>query len=114
METYFILLVALLLLWLAVIQGRKRRNAAIVNHRKKHKNKEIKAVKELAEKFIGKECLVYTIASNSESVNGVIKEVTDSGLLIEQEGAFQAVNLEYVTRIREWPRKANGKKKTVF
>lgn len=57
---------------------------------------------------------MYTVASESSSVSGVIKEVTENGLLIEKDGNVQAVNLEYVTRIREWPRNAKGKKKTVF
>ncbi len=70
-------------------------------------------MKKLAQEFIGKECMVYTVASDSSSVNGMIKEITDSGLLIEKDGNLQAVNLEYVTRIREWPRKKNGKKKEI-
>ena len=36
-----------------------------------------------------------------------------TGLLIKKDGYLQAVNLEYVTRIREWPRKKNGKKKEI-
>ncbi len=71
-------------------------------------------MKELAEKFIGKDCLVYTIASNTESIKGVIKEVTDSGILIEYNKELQAVNLEYITRIAEWPRNSKGKKKSVM
>ncbi len=70
-------------------------------------------MKELAQKFIGKECLVYTVASDSSAVKGTVKEVTDNGLLIECDGNLQAVNLELVTRIREWPRKKNGKKKEI-
>ncbi len=115
METYLILLVAICLLVLAVSQQRKRRNAAIVDHRLNNKGKEIKRMKELAERFIGKKCLVYTIASDSSSVNGVIKEVTGDGILIEGgDGYMQAVNLEYVTRIREWPKNSKGKDKVVF
>lgn len=71
-------------------------------------------MKELAQKFIGKDCLVYTNAIDCTSIKGVIKEVTENGLLIECDGNLQAVNLEYVTRIREWPKNAKGKKKTVF
>ena len=72
-------------------------------------------MKELAQKFIGKECLIYTIASDSSSAaKGTIKEITDNGLLIECDGNLQAINLEFVTRIREWPRKKNGKKKEVI
>ena len=70
-------------------------------------------MKELAKQFIGKECMIYTVASDSTSVNGTIKEITDNGLLIENDGYLQAVNLDFVSRIREWPRKKNGKKKSV-
>lgn len=71
-------------------------------------------MKELAQKFIGKDCLVYTVSSDGSAVKGTVKEVTDNGLLIECDGNLQAVNLELVTRIREWPRKKNGKKKEII
>ena len=71
-------------------------------------------MKELAQKFVGKECLIYTIASDSNAVKGTIEEVTDNGLLIRCGEELQAVNLEFVTRIREWPRKKNGKKKEII
>ena len=69
---------------------------------------------ELAKRFIGQECIIYTITSNDGSVQGVIKEVTDSGMLIEKKtGELEIINLEFVTRIREYPRKKNGKKQSV-
>lgn len=72
-------------------------------------------MKELAEKFIGKNCMVYTIASNTDCIQGNITQVTDNGLLIEHKGNLQAVNLEYVTRIKEYPTNSKGKnKKIVF
>ena len=114
MDSYFIILLALLLL--VIIPGiQRRRRLAAVRHilNRKKQNKENIAMKELAQKFIGKECLVYTVASDSNSVNGTIKEITDTGLLIENDGYLQVVNLEYVTRIREWPRKKNGRKKEI-
>ena len=114
MDSYFIILLALFLL--VIIPGiKRRRRLAAVRHilNRKKQNKENIAMKELAQKFIGKECLVYTVASDSTSVNGTIKEITDTGLLIENDGYLQVVNLEYVTRIREWPRKKNGRKKEI-
>ena len=69
---------------------------------------------ELAKRFIGQECIIYTITSNDGSVQGVIKEVSDSGMIIEKKtGELEIVNLEFVTRIREYPRKKNGKKQSV-
>ena len=115
MNSYFLILLALILL-VIIPQIKRRRRMAAVRHvlNRKKRNKEKIAMKELAQKFIGKECMVYTIASDNSAVNGTIKEITDNGLLIESNGNLQAVNLEYVTRIREWPRKKNGKKKEII
>lgn len=69
----------------------------------------------LAKQFIGKECVIYTITSNDGSVQGIIREVSGGGMLLEDpRGQRQAVNLEYVTRIREYPRNKKGQKKSVI
>ena len=65
----------------------------------------------LAKQFIGRECVIYTITSNDGSIVGTIREVSGGGLLLEDaRGQLQAVNLEYVTRIREYPRNRKGGK----
>lgn len=72
-------------------------------------------MKELAKQFIGEACIIYTIASNDGSVQGVIKDIDDGGMIIERaSGEREIVNLDFVTRIREYPRKKNGKKKEVI
>lgn len=114
MDSYYLIFLALL--FFVILPGiKQRRRMAAVRHilNRKKQNKENIVMKKLAQEFIGKECMVYTVASDSNSVNGMIKEITDSRLLIEKDGNLQAVNLEYVTRIREWPRKKNGKKKEI-
>lgn len=65
---------------------------------------------ELAKSFIGKECMIYTITSQ---LSGVIKEVSGSAILLESGNTLEAVNLDFVVRIREHPRKKNGKKKAI-
>ena len=71
-------------------------------------------MKELARQFIGEDCIIYTITSNDGSLQGVIKEIDDGGMVIERNsGERKIVNLDFVTRIREYPRKKNGKKKGV-
>lgn len=67
---------------------------------------------ELAKKFIGKECIIYTFNTQLEGV--VIKEVSDGAVLVEKKGNLEAVNLDFVTRIREYPRNKDGKKKSVI
>ncbi len=114
MNYYLLSFIAMLLIVSAIIQTRKRIISTAINHRRNDKKEGILKMKELAQKFVGKDCLVYTVVSDVNCVKGTIIEVTDSGLLIESEGKFQAVNLEYVTRICEWPKKKNGKKKSVL
>ena len=67
-------------------------------------------MKELAKKFIDKDCIISSLNSQFE---GVIKEVTDGAILVEKSGKIEAINLDFVIRIREYPRNKNGKKKAV-
>ena len=114
-NTYLILLAVFLLVIVPWIAARRRRLAAvrhILNQKKQ--NKENREMKELAKRFIGEECIIYTITSNDGSVQGVIKEIDDGGMVIEKKtGELEIVNLDFVTRIREYPRKKNGRKKGV-
>ncbi len=72
-------------------------------------------MKEIAKQFIGEECIIYTITSNGGSIQGIIKEIDDGGMIIENtSGEREIINLDFVTRIREYPRKKNGKKKSVI
>lgn len=67
---------------------------------------------ELAKRFIGKECLIYSFDSNHQ-FTGTIMEVSDNAILIENGGCIEAVNLDFVIRIREYPKNKKGKKKSV-
>ena len=69
-------------------------------------------MKELAKKFINKECLIYAFDS-SHQFEGVIKEVTDGAILVEKAATTEAINLDFVIRIREFPKNKKGKKKSV-
>ena len=104
-----------LLIILPMLERRRRRNA-IIKHvlYNKKRNKENNKMKELAKQFIGKECIVYTVTGSDGIVKGTTKDVADDGIIIERGDGIEAVNLEYVTCMREWPRNANGKKKAIF
>ena len=110
----YLVIIAVLIIFFCI--RRRRRTAAvawqILNQRKQ--NKENVVMKELAKQFIGEECIIYTIASNDGSIQGVIKEIEDGGMVIERSyGGREIVNLDFVTRIRQYPRKKNGKKKDI-
>ncbi len=112
---YFIAIFALFVLVIIPLTIRQRKIAAarLVLNRTKH-NKENLNMKELAKQFIGKDCIVYTITSYDASIQGTIKEIDDGGMIIEKNsGEKEIINLDFVTRIREYPRKKNGKKKSI-
>ena len=115
MDSLYLILLALFLLVIIPWIMRQRRLAAvrhILNQKKQ--NKENSEMKELAKRFIGEECIIYTITSNEGSIQGVIKEIDDGGMVIERNsGEREIVNLDFVTRIRQYPRKKNGKKKDI-
>ena len=69
-------------------------------------------MKELAKRFLDKECLISSFDSNHQ-FEGVIKEVSDSAILVEKYGTVEAINLDFVIRIREFPKNKKGKKKSV-
>ena len=113
-STYLILLAVFLFVIIPWIT--RRRKLAAIRHilNRKMRNKENIEMKELAKRFIGEACIIYTITSNDGSVQGLIKEIDDGGMVIEKKtGELEIVNLDFVTRIREYPRKKNGRKKGV-
>ncbi len=67
---------------------------------------------ELAKRFIGKECIIYAFDSNHQ-FEGIIREVTDGAILIEKDEKLEAINLDFVIRIREYPRNKKGEKKSL-
>ncbi len=91
----------------------RNRKAAIAKKIiKKRKTEGDIEMKELAKRFIDKECLIYAFDS-SHQFEGVIKEVTDGAILVEKGDTVEAINLDFVIRIREFPKNKKGKKKSV-
>lgn len=116
MESFYFIFIALIFLIIIPWITRQRRLAAIrhILNQKKQNKEENSTMKELAKRFIGKECLIYMITSYDGSVQGVIKEIDDGGMIIEKKsGETEIINLDFVTRIREYPKTKNGKKKSV-
>ena len=68
-------------------------------------------MKELALRFLEKDCVIYSF--NNQQFEGVIKEVTGGAILIEKDEKLEAINLDFVVRIREYPKNKKGKKVSV-
>lgn len=91
----------------------RRKNAIIRKMIKKRKLGGRIEMKALAERFIGKDCVIYSFDS-SRQFSGVIKEVTDGAILVEKDGKLEAINLDFVIRIREYPLNKKGKKASII
>lgn len=105
---YYSIIPMILLIILVFIMQRNQQIIAMMTI----KRRAGEDMKELVKKFVGKECIIYTYGGMSQ-FTGVITEVTDGAILIENQGELQAVNLNFIARIREYPKKKNGKKKSV-
>ncbi len=104
----------ILIIFIIFRKKRQRAVAAWQIHRHRKQEGEMLNMKELAKQFVGKECIIYTITSNDGNIVGIIKEVAEGGMIIERSsGEHEIINLDFVTRIREYPRKKNGKKKDI-
>ncbi len=104
--------IPIIVLWIIIfVMLRNHKTVIAKKIIKKRTMEENAEMKELAKKFIDKECLIYSF--NSNQLEGVIKEVTDGAILVEKGGAVEAINLDFVIRIREFPKNKKGKKKSV-
>ena len=105
--------IPIIMLWIIIfIMFRNRKTAIAKKIVKKRKMEGNTEMKELAKRFIDKECLITAFDSNHQ-FEGVIKEVSDSAILVEKKEAVEAINLDFVIRIREYPKNKKGKKKSV-
>lgn len=105
---YYIPIVVMLLIVFLSMRSQKQ---MMVKQLMKKRNSEDEMI-EFAKRFIDKECLIYTF--NGNQIDGIIKEVGDGALLVESKGNVEAVNIDFVMRIREYPRNKSGKKKSVI
>lgn len=105
-STYLLLFLPLLIMLIT----KKKKRRYLANKIIKKKGGKGKML-ELAKSFIGKDCIIYMF--NDSQITGVISDVSGNALLVKRETDTDIVNLDFVIRIREYPRGKNGKKKSV-
>ncbi len=67
---------------------------------KRKRNGGIKPMNESIRQFVGKNCLIYTYNSQ---LTGIVVSVEDHWMTIKTKNASELVNLDYISRIREFP-----------
>ena len=104
--------IPIIFLWIIkFVMLRKRKKALVIRKiLKKRKTGDNTEMNELAKRFIDKECLINSLDHQYE---GVIKEIADGAILVEKAGMLEAISLDYIVRIREFPKNKKGKKKSV-
>ena len=106
--------VPILFLLLLVILNQQRERQIIqkqIVKKKKQRRKGNQAMIELAKEMVGKECLIYTF--NGVQLSGRIAEIRENAVLLDNGKEKEIVNLDYVVRIREFPKNKKGKNKAV-
>ena len=105
--------IMILIVLFVILSQEKRKNILVARMILRKKNqKETVVMKETAKRFIGERCILYFIGGN-QSV-GVIKEINDTAVVIDDgKGVDEILNLDFVTRIRQYPKDKKGKDKKV-
>lgn len=106
--------VPILLLLLIVILNQQRDRQVVekqILKKKRQTRKGNRAMIELAKEMVGKECLIYTF--NGTQLSGNVTEIRENAILLDNGREKEIVNLDYVVRIREFPKNKKGKKKSV-
>ena len=76
----------------------------------KKKREEIRMSNEVIKNFIGKDCIITTFQTQ---VTGIIESIEDNWVILRVGERIEIVNIDYISRIQEYPLKKNGKKKMI-
>ena len=102
----------LLFLVVIILLGQRRRKKGIFLRQvmKRKKAGGNNAMQELIRQFIGKRCLIQTFNAQAD---GVIKEVSGGGILLEKDNAVEVINLDFIVCVKEYPKNKKGKDKAL-
>ena len=110
MNTWWICFIPLMILLIVLAQQRKETNKYIEARIRRRKGDP--EMQKLAERFIGKDVMINTVASGT--YDGILKEIVDNAVVLEKDGKETIVNLDYVIRLREYPKNKHGKRKSLI
>ena len=103
--------VAFFVLFLLLWQQRQQQNRAAAKLIQRKKRGGNNSMSTMVEAYIGKDCIVYTL--NNSQLSGYIREVRDGWLRVETAKGSDVVNLDYIIRVREYPKNKKGKRAAI-
>ncbi|MGB4588533.1 MAG: hypothetical protein WBI17_04775 [Clostridiaceae bacterium] len=99
-------------IWISImvsLNNKKELQKSIIFKQKK-KREGLSMSNEVIRNFIGKDCIITTFQTQ---VNGIIESIEDNWVILRVGNQIEIVNIDYISRIREYPLKKNGKKKMI-
>ncbi|MBR4225104.1 MAG: hypothetical protein IKR73_09870 [Oscillospiraceae bacterium] len=105
-------LVCMIVLFIVLMARKRMMVAAVLTHRRK---KGRRIMEDMIREFVGKEVIIDTV-SGSGGISGTLESVDNGWAVVKglDYSEMQTINLEYVVRVREYPRNKNGKRKWLF
>ena len=103
-STTMLILFLFFIIWMTNEEKKKKIVIKKIATKDKNGNKVNQEMLELVKSFIGKNAYIHTIDTNYA---GVITQVTQSGVLLDNGKALVAINLDYIISVAERPRKKN-------
>ena len=114
-SSYLIWFILIICVFLPMLNAKK--DAVCLKIRKKRKKlteEERIAMSEIIKGYIGKRCLVYSVGSNGAQIDGTINELSGNWIkLTHEDGSTEAISLDYIQRVREYPTNKKGKPKSI-
>lgn len=109
MNSFYIFI--LIVIVIIVFQNKKKLLIRTIIKNKKLKRLEVLKMNQIIKNFIGKKCIVYTFDSQ---IVGTIKQVEDNWVMVlKKQETIDAINIDYIKLIREYPKNKKGKDKAI-
>ncbi len=111
MDYWYIWIVLYLCIFLPLLTRKKRRKRRnIADRRRKNERRGKKMNVELIKKFIGKKCIFHGDGEAFSVPTGTLLSIEENWAEIEVDGGkTQLINLDYVSKIEEYPEKKKKK-----
>ena len=110
---FWFILMLIILVIIPAARARQHRQVTVSKRNRLKRRKGENTMNELVKSYIGKEVIVW--AGTSSGVTGTATRIEENWLEVEdKDGNKQILNTDYISRIQEYPRNKNGKKKAVI
>ena len=106
-------IVPIIILFIIIIMNR-RKTEKLIRIIRNRKKRGITKMRDVLNRYIGKDCIVYISSGNYSVVTGTVTEIKDNWITVRTKDGDEVVNFDYVIRVKEHPVNKKGKKKQII